>query len=65
MHTACSKARFIEKGIQKLLSACIFWSIITMDTAEKYHQVSRITDMQQKQQQSKAENTVKSHKKRT
>lgn len=64
LHTACPKARLIEKGIQKPLSACIFWSIIAMGTAEEHYQVSGITGIQQKQQQSKAQSTVKEFRKR-
>lgn len=34
LHTACPKPWLIKKGIQKLVSACIFWGIVAMGTAE-------------------------------
>lgn len=48
LHTACTKARFIEKGIQKPLSAWIFWSVIATGKVEKCYQNSGITGTQQK-----------------
>lgn len=31
LHTACPKPWLIKKGVQKLVSACIFWSIVAME----------------------------------
>lgn len=39
LHTACPKPWLIKKGIQKLVSACIFWSIVAMETAKNHYQL--------------------------